>query len=120
MKKTLIVTGAIVGVSLLALGLFISLTNNDTENNFARVESGYFEISVESTGELVAENSVDIKGPNLVGNRRFRPSPVRIIDMVPEGTVVKKGDFVAELDRSSFVNSLKDEQDELRIAQTNY
>jgi hypothetical protein len=63
---------------------------------------------------------VDIRGPNLVGNRQFRPAPIRIIDMVPEGTVVKKGDFVAELDKSSFVNSLKDEQDDLREAQTNY
>src|SRR5512133_2046333 len=120
MKRALIITGIIFVVSLIGLGIFVKLTNKDNENNFARVENGYFEIAVNATGELIAENSVDIKGPNLVGNRQFRPSPVRIIDMVPEGTEVKKGDFVAELDRSSFSNSLKDAQDELRVAQTNY
>lgn len=120
MKRTLIITGVIVLVSLIALGLFVRVTNKNKENDFAKVERGFFEIAVNATGELVAENSVDIRGPNLVGNRQFRPAPIRIIDMVPEGTVVKKGDFVAELDKSSFVNSLKDEQDELRVAQTNY
>src|SRR5512133_2605570 len=120
MRRTLIITGIIVVVSLIALGLFVRVTNRDGKTDFASVEKGFFEIAVDATGELVAENSVDIRGPNLVGNRRFRPSPVRIIDMVPEGTEVKKGEFVAELDRSSFSNSLKDAQDELRVAQTNY
>ncbi len=120
MKKTLIITGVIAVISLIALGLFVRITSNDEQNDFAKVERGFFEIAVNATGELIAESSVDVKGPNLVGNRRFRPSPIRIIDMVPEGTVVKKGDLIAELDRSSFVNSLKDEQDELRINQTSY
>ena len=120
MKRTLVITSVVIVVSLLALMVFVRLTDKTDETEYAGVERGYFEISVEATGELVAENSVDIRGPNIVGNRRFRASPIRIIDLVPEGTIVKEGDFVAELDRSSFVNSLKDEQDELRVEETNY
>lgn len=120
MKRSLIIAGIVVVVSFVALGIFVRLTGKETEMDFAEVQRGFFEISVEATGELVAENSVDIMGPGIVGNRRFRAAPIRILDMVPEGTVVKPGDFVAELDRSSYSNSLKDEQDELRTEQANY
>lgn len=120
MKKTLIISAVVIVISIIALFVFVKVTDKDEQVDFAEVERGYFEIAVDAIGELVAENSVDIKGPNLVGNRRFRASPIRIIDMVPEGTEVKKGDFIAELDKTSFVNSLRDEQEELRIEQSNY
>ncbi|HEX2970672.1 MAG TPA: HlyD family efflux transporter periplasmic adaptor subunit [Bacteroidales bacterium] len=120
MKKSLIITGVIVVVSLVALGIFVRLTDKNTDIQYVEAEKGFFQISIDAAGELVAANSVDIKGPNIVGNRNFRASPIRIVDMVPEGTMVQHGDFVAELDRSAFVNSLKEEQDDLRTEQTNY
>lgn len=120
MKRSLIIIAVVVVVSIIGLVVFVKVTDKTKNENYARVSKGFFEISVEATGELIAENSVDIPGPNLVGNRHMRAAPLKITDMVPEGTVVRKGDFVAELDRSSYTNSLKDEQDELRTAQVNY
>jgi HlyD family secretion protein len=120
MKKTILITGIVFVVSLAALMVYLGLTRKSLVADFAKVEQGYFEITVEATGELIAENSVDIKGPNIVRNRRFRAAPIKIIDMVPEGTVVKTGDFIAELDRSSFLNAMRDEQEELRVEITNY
>lgn len=118
MKRTIIITSVTVFVSLLALFLFVRITDKEINADFAKVQNGYFEISVEAMGELIAENSVDIKGPNTTGNRRFRAAPIKIIDLVPEGTQVKKGDFIAELDKSAFVNTLRDEQEELRTEMT--
>lgn len=100
-------------LSIIALTVFVKLTDKTVENEFAEVRQGYFEITVEATGELVAENSMDIKGPNIVRNRQFRATPLKITDLVPEGTEVKKGDFIATLDKSAFANSLRDEQEEL-------
>ncbi|MCX6320489.1 MAG: efflux RND transporter periplasmic adaptor subunit, partial [Bacteroidia bacterium] len=40
-------------------------------------------------------------------------------DIVPEGTTVKEGDFIAQLDRSAYANTLKDERDNLTTLQTN-
>lgn len=113
MKKSIIITGIIFVVSLLALMIFVKLTSKSNEENFTEAKQGFFEIAIDATGELIAGNSIDIRGPNIVGNRRFRASPLKIIDLVPEGTEVKKGDFIASLDKSSFVNTLKDEQQEL-------
>ena len=44
---------------------------------------------------------------------------IKITDMVPEGTEVKAGDYVATLDRTSFDNSLKDELEKLTTYETN-
>jgi HlyD family secretion protein len=120
MKRTILITGVVFVVSLAALMVFLGLSRKTLVADYAEVEQGYFEISVEAMGELVAENSVDIKGPDIVGNRRFRAAPIKIIDMVPEGTEVKEGDFIAELDRSSFLNTMRDQQEELRVEINNY
>jgi multidrug efflux pump subunit AcrA (membrane-fusion protein) len=120
MKKSLIITGIIVVVSLIALMVFVKLTNRSDENNFTEAKQGYFEIALDATGELIAENSIDVRGPNVSANRRLRASPLKIVDLVPEGTEVKKGDFIASLDKSAFSNSLKDEQQELDTHKNEY
>jgi len=122
MKKTIITTGLVVVVTLVALLIFVRFTTgrNSTVLNFAEASRGSFEIAVSTTGELIAENSIDIKGPNIVNNRNFRSSPIKINDLVPEGTEVKKGDYIATLDRTNFNNTLKDEMDELKTVQTSY
>jgi multidrug efflux pump subunit AcrA (membrane-fusion protein) len=43
----------------------------------------------------------------------------KISDIVPEGTVVKKGDYIATLDRTSYDNTLKDAIETLKTLQNN-
>jgi len=78
---------------------------------------------VTNSGELLAEKSVDIKGPDIMqqqqenrGGQRGGGGPggggmrlvsFKIQDIVPEGTVVKEGDYIAQLDRTDYDNSLK-------------
>jgi HlyD family secretion protein len=120
MKKTVILTASIVVVTLVALMVFVRLTSGKElqEMNFGAAKQGNFEISVSSIGELLAENSVDIKGPDIVRNRNFRSAGIKIVDLVPEGTEVKKGDYIATLDRSAFSNTLKDELENFKTIQT--
>jgi multidrug efflux pump subunit AcrA (membrane-fusion protein) len=118
MKKTVLITAIIVILTTTGLLAFVSLTSNKiSDSTFADAKKGTFEIVVTTTGELNAENSIDIKGPDIVQNRNFRSTGVKIIDIVPEGTVVKKGDYIATLDRTSFDNRLKDESDNLKNIQ---
>ena len=89
---------------------------------------GSFKISVSSTGELFAEKSLDLKGPILPnsgsgrrGRRRgIRSMNIKILDIVPEGTFVNKGDYVAQLDKTDYENMLKDEVERLKTLQTDY
>lgn len=101
--------------TMIALLVFNKLTSrkNDNSNMFTEVLFGNFEISVSTTGEILAENSVDIKAPEIARRRNVRSSNIKITDIVAEGTIVKQGDYVATLDRTEFENSLKDAQERL-------
>ena len=50
--------------------------------------------------------------------RDIRFFSIKIQDLVPEGVVVKEGDYIATLDRTDLNNSLKDAQDLLTTLQT--
>lgn len=107
MKKRILIPGAFV-ILLLALWLF----NRSEATNFVDLYTtprvGNFEVDVTTTGELRAKNSVEIKGPQ--GVRDFRVNNMPIQRLIPEGSIVKKGDFVAELDRSEIMGKLQDAQ----------
>ncbi|MCF8223515.1 MAG: efflux RND transporter periplasmic adaptor subunit [Bacteroidales bacterium] len=121
MKKTLIISGIVVAVAIAGLIIFNRITKKDELGLlFAEATRGKFEILVSTTGELQAENSTEIEGPEGLGGRRMRFRNINIQDLIPEGTVVQKGDYVATLDRSEADNSLKDEIDELEQMENEY
>lgn len=148
MKKNVIITITVICVAIAALMLFSKLTSRKKiQNNFVEVRQGLFEITVANSGELIAEKSLDILGPQLgqnddhggnQGGRQggsqqgggqrgggqqgghgsdMRVMDFRIQDMVPEGTIVKEGDYIAQLDKTSYDNTLKDEIENLKTQQ---
>lgn len=120
MKRTLIITGIIVAVAIILLIVISKVTSKkDVANLYAVSQKGQFDIVVTTTGELQAKNSTDIAGPEFTQSRNIRAMDIKITDMVPEGTEVKAGDYVATLDRTSFDNSLKDELEKLTTYETN-
>lgn len=113
MKKPLLITAIIIG-SLFILFIFNKLTSKKISNDyFAEVQTGQFEITVSATGELMAEKSLDIKGPEMAQGRDIHSSSIRIQDLIPEGTLVNEGDYIATLDRTEYSNSLKDAEERL-------
>jgi HlyD family secretion protein len=120
MKKSLIITAVVAVIAIIILVVINKAsTKKELSNLFAEVEKGQFDIIVTTTGELQAENSTDINGPEFTQSRNIRAMDIKITDLVPEGTEVKAGDYVATLDRTSFDNSLKDELDRLTTYETN-
>ncbi len=120
MKRTFIITGIIVVGTFILLYVFNRLTTKASITyQFSEVQKGEFEIALTTTGELVPERTVDIKGPLFDANGDIRSMMIKIQDLVPEGTVVAKGDFVATLDRTELNNNLKDAYDFLTTLKTN-
>ena len=120
MKRTIIITGIVVVITIIALIVFNKVTSKkDDDSQFTEVIKGDFEIVVSTTGELVAEKSIDIKGPEFTQGRDIRGSNIRIQDLIPEGTEVEKGDYIATLDKTELDNSLKDARERLVTLQTN-
>lgn len=103
----------IIPVAVLA-GLYLFLGGKPAESAkdiIVDVKKGEFRIEVTTTGELEARNSVRIMGP--MGLRGARIWQVKIDKLVPEGTVVKKGDFIASLDKSELSDRINNSQTEL-------
>lgn len=72
----------------------------------ATVKQGDFLVTVTTAGELRSRSFVQIQGPQ--GMQQANVFQVKIQTLVPEGTLVKAGDFVAELDRSSLAQRVSD------------
>jgi multidrug efflux pump subunit AcrA (membrane-fusion protein) len=83
-----------------------------------KVLYGDFSINVTTSGELEAKNSENILGPP--GLREVRIWQVQISDIIPEGTIVDSGQYVATLDRTEITNRLKDLESELEKLESQF
>jgi len=132
MKKFYITLGVVAAIA--ALIVFNKMTSRrGVINSYAEVMQGNFEISVSNSGELIAERSTEVKGPeigqgrnqgpgqgrNQGGGGHMRAMDLKIQDIVPEGTTVREGDYIAQLDRSAYENTLKDAYENLKTYQEN-
>jgi RND family efflux transporter MFP subunit len=75
-------------------------------------------VTVTSAGELRARQFVQITAP--ANAQQAQAYQMKIQSIVPEGTVVKQGDVVAELDRSTLASKLAEVQLALTKAQAQY
>lgn len=120
MKRTILITlGTAVGI-LIALYVFNKLASKkSTDGLFAEAIRGNFEIAISASGEIVPENSIDVKAPEVSMGRDFHATDLKIQDIVPEGTEVKEGDYIATLDKTQYDNTLKDERERLSTYRNN-
>ena len=100
-------------VAIIVAGLWFLLRSDPTATDVIAVPVKYgpFEMAIHTSGELEAENSENILGPS--GLRTVGIWNVSISELIPEGSVVKAGDWVATLDRTEISNRLKDVETEL-------
>ncbi len=113
MKKTRLYT--LLGVAIVAIGSYYFFRNpSDTskvENLLAEVKEAPLPVTIHAPGELLARRSEKIKGPD--GLRSVGLYQVTIANLVPEGTVVKQGEFIASLDRTEMDGKIKESQTEI-------
>jgi RND family efflux transporter MFP subunit len=84
----------------------------------ARVKRGAFTVTVTTSGELRARQFVQITVPS--GGQQAGVYQMKISSIVPEGTVVKQGDVVAELDRTTVAPKLQEVSLALQKAEAQY
>ncbi len=110
----------ITAVPIILVILVILVTrggSEDTNTITVNPTIGPFRVTVTTTGELRALRNTPIMGPTLQGGERggrgmmgggLSGVSMTILSLVPEGTIVEEGDFVAELDRTSLQNQIND------------
>ena len=84
----------------------------------APVKSGEFKVVVTTTGELRARKFVQVSGPATA--QSVQVYQTKIGSIVPEGSVVKAGDVIAELDRQPVATKIADVTLTLQKAQADF
>ncbi len=118
MKRKILLGSGIIIVIVIGYFVVSGSKGNEAASIMATVKKGQFRVEIETTGELEAKNSVKILGPQSL--RNFQIWQVTIQNIIDEGTVVKKGDWVATLDRSEFQNKFTAKQIELDKANSKF
>ncbi|MCK5135229.1 MAG: efflux RND transporter periplasmic adaptor subunit [Bacteroidales bacterium] len=121
MKRRTLIAIIVPVVLITAMILYSVLSGKEKEIVLeTKVQYGQFEIAVMVTGELQAIRETEIKAPSSLRSRNLRIHRVKIQDLIPEGTVVDSGAWVATLDRSEADNTLKDILDNLEKQESEY
>lgn len=116
-RNRILIIGGVAVITILIFA-FSGSSSDATPEVVVEVEQGDFVVDIMTSGALEAKNSVPIKGPN--GLRNYRIWNVTIQDIIDEGTVVKKGQYVARLDPSELTGKIKDAQLEVDQQQSQY
>ena len=107
-KKTWIYIGSGLIVLIIIVNFIVVTPPNIA---FTEVKREVFVVDLTVSGEINALNSNNISVPRM--RRRFS---LQIVDMVEEGTMVKKGDFLLQLDNSNAMQNVDEAKDQLESA----
>lgn len=119
MKRKIYITLGIALVLIVATWYFTGDDGRDVQAIKVPARSGLFEVSVVTTGELEAKNSENIFGPDNLRSIQIW-GDIKINELIPEGTIVDSGEFVASLDQTEVVSKLKDLETELEKLESQY
>lgn len=90
----------LISVAAILIALIIIYYSTRGASNIYVIKKENFEATVSCKGEIQSEKAVLINFPELLSERNLNIYQSQIKDLVPEGTVVKKGDYVALLDQT--------------------
>ena len=113
------IAGAVALLFIVSSALLVAGSSEKEDATLvARVKRGEFKVVVNTSGELRATKFVRITAPqNAQAAQQWQ---MKISSIVPEGTVVKEGDVVAELDRSGIAARLTEVTTSLTKAQAQF
>ncbi len=111
-NKKLLIWG-IPSLLILATALFLLVDGGVVAGGKSYVvKLGKLDATIETVGEVKGEKAAEIDLPLVIRDRELRIYQIKIVDMVEEGKIVKKGDYIAQLDQTEISNRLRDRMQE--------
>ncbi len=105
-SRLLLIGGALLLIGLPTTWLLAGDSTAEDATATAVVHRGDFAVTVSTSGELQALSAVEITAPEKA--QQAGAYQMKIASIVPEGTVVKAGDAVAELDRAPMATRMQE------------
>jgi hypothetical protein len=99
--------------------MLLARDSSTTDNALvAQVKRGDFRVTVTTSGELRAPKFAKVTLPQNA--QQAQVYNLKIASLVPEGTIVKEGELVAEIDRSAFATKVNEVSLNLQKAMAQY
>ena len=112
LKKKYILFISAAAVLVVVFIIFLEVYSSPAEEEmWIEVRKGDFIVDLVESGEIQAINSMFVRAP------REWQMDLQVIDMVPEGSMVEKGDFLVQLDTSALKEELNKAKDDLKQAE---
>ena len=111
-KKRIILLSISVLLGLGLIGFLLPDSGSSSQKTF-KLRRADFEIVVQSKGELKGEEVVLITLPSELTRRELGLWRLEIEDLVPEGTIVEKGAYVARINRQAIEEAMKNNKNRL-------
>lgn len=108
-------------LSIISIYLIYSYFSSDSDSEIyltTKVKKGTFISEVITSGEAQSTSLKKINGPENL--RKFKLRDIKIQDLVPEGSIVKVGDYVARLDPTGVNEQIIDARINLENALSKY
>ncbi len=94
-----LISAIILSVILLSL-LFADWDSEPSAGHYARVEKGSFHVTIVEAGDIEAVTQKSVSAPMMWGSK------MQIIELVDEGIIVKKDDFIVQFDAADLEANL--------------
>ena len=117
-KKRGLIFGFLIFVIISSFLYFWSDSSNSNTNLSVKVNRGDFVSEVTTSGEAQSNSLKKINGPENL--RKFKIRDIKIQDLIPEGTVIKEGDYVGRLDPSNVNEQIIDAKLNLETSISKY
>ncbi|MGE5393955.1 MAG: efflux RND transporter periplasmic adaptor subunit [Candidatus Saccharibacteria bacterium] len=105
-RKYLLTAGAVI---LLAVALFFTFRISPNAGKRYKVKKGNLETLISCKGEVKGEKYTEINLPPEICDEELRVYQLKIADVILEGKVVKKGDYIAKIDESQLMNLMRNQ-----------
>lgn len=117
MKKVKIFAIILGSAFVLLIGFTLFNREDSKDMQYVKAKRTNFEVNVESKGEIEAASAVTIYMPDIFFSGKIRMYEITLNSIVDEGTSVKKGDYVAQLDNSAVEKEIEEEETEIEKRQ---
>lgn len=109
-KRYLIIASLIV-VFIAAAAFFMVQIKPESGKTF-KVKKGNLETVINCKGEVKGEKYTEINLPDEICDRELRVYQLKIVDLILEGKVVKKGDYIAKIDEGQLSTQMRNKLQE--------
>lgn len=104
-KKKYIIPGIVAAV--IGIAVFLAIQVKPGNERTHKIRRGHLEVVVNCKGEVKGEKYTEINLPEVICDQQLHIYQFKIADAIPEGKVVKKGDYIAKLDDSQIMTNMR-------------